>query len=225
MANKEISELTPASLPLDRSELVHVIQAGNSRKATIFDLGDRGFSTTATAAGTTTLTGSSNEKQYFTGTTTQTVALPVTSTLVLGQSFHITNNSTGIVTVNSSGGNAVQAVAPGATLEVVCILTTGTTAASWSANYQSANAFNSFQPIPTSSTNLPVGSVILAFLATGSVANNATIAGTSLVRIVINGTNGTLNGGAALSGTWTSIAGETLTSGTTSAGGYFVRTA
>lgn len=41
----------------------------------------RTYSTTATAAGTTTLTVSSNQLQFFTGTTTQTVALPVASTM------------------------------------------------------------------------------------------------------------------------------------------------
>lgn len=93
----------------------------------------RGFTTTATAAGTTTLTNTSTLYQLFTGTSTQTVVLPVTSTLAQGWSFHIVNNSTGNVTVNSSGGNAVIIVPPGTTAMVTCILTTGTTAASWEA--------------------------------------------------------------------------------------------
>src|SRR6185295_5390267 len=57
------------------------------------------YTTTATAAGTTTLTVASTAQQFFTGTSTQTVVLPVTSTLVLGQIFRIVNNSTGTVTV------------------------------------------------------------------------------------------------------------------------------
>lgn len=40
-----------------------------------------GFTTTATAAGTTTLTVSSTYNQVFTGGSTQTVVLPVASTL------------------------------------------------------------------------------------------------------------------------------------------------
>lgn len=91
-----------------------------------------GYETTATAAGTTTLTVASKGQQFFTGTSTQTVTLPVTSTLVLGQSYTITNNSTGAVTVNSSGSNLVTTIAAGSTAQVVCILTSGTTAASWS---------------------------------------------------------------------------------------------
>lgn len=99
-----------------------------------------GYTTTATAAGTTTLTVASTQQQYFTGSTTQTVVLPVTSTLVLGQKFEIVNNSTGIVTVQSSGANTVQAMASGSRLTVTCILTSGTTAASWSSNYTAVDA-------------------------------------------------------------------------------------
>jgi hypothetical protein len=91
----------------------------------------RGWTTTATAAGTTTLTNTSTTQQEFTGTTTQTVVLPVTSTLALGWAFEIINNSTGSLTVNSSGGNLVGTVTAGTTVSIVCRLTSGTTAASW----------------------------------------------------------------------------------------------
>ncbi len=94
-----------------------------------------GFLTTATAAGTTVLTVASANVQEFTGSTTQTVTLPVTSTLVAGQGFFIINNSSGVVTVNSSGGNLIQTMAAGTSLHVTCILTSGTTAASWQSSY------------------------------------------------------------------------------------------
>lgn len=90
-----------------------------------------GYTSTATAAGTTTLTNTSSYYQQFTGSTTQTVVLPVTSTLITGWTFHIVNNSTGNVTVNSSGGNQVIVVVPGTTAMVTCIGTTLTTAADW----------------------------------------------------------------------------------------------
>lgn len=90
-----------------------------------------GYTTTATAAGTTTLTVASARQQFFTGSTTQTVTLPVASTLVLGQRFEVINNSTGVVTVNSSGANLVYTLAPNEAVLVTCILTSGTTAASW----------------------------------------------------------------------------------------------
>jgi len=90
-----------------------------------------GYTTTATAAGTTTLTVSSNHQQLFTGTTTQTIVLPVTSTLVLGMSYSIENNSTGVLTVQSSGLNSITTIPAGITTLFTCILTSGTTAASW----------------------------------------------------------------------------------------------
>lgn len=94
-----------------------------------------GYSTTATAAGTTTLTASSNYLQFFTGTTTQIIVLPVASTMTLGQGFYIENLSTGNLTVNSSGGNLVATVIPGGTMLFTCVLTSGTTAASWDADW------------------------------------------------------------------------------------------
>ena len=150
-----------------------------------------GYATTATAAGTTTLTVSSRQQQYFTGSTTQTVVLPVTSTLVLGQSFTIVNNSTGVVTVQSSGGNTIQAMNANTQLIVTCILTSGTTAASWSALY-----------VINSPLTLPL-----------SLANGGTNAS-------LTASNGgifysTASAGAILSGTAT--AGQLLLSGATAA--------
>ena len=93
------------------------------------------YATTATTAATTTLTVASAYQQFFTGSTTQTVVLPVTSTLVLGQSFLVVNNSSGVVTVQSSGANTVTAMAAGTQAIFTCILTSGTTAASWNSDY------------------------------------------------------------------------------------------
>lgn len=94
-----------------------------------------GYTTTATAAGTTTLVVGSTEQQYFTGSTTQTVVLPVTSTLVLGQRFRIINNSTGVITVQSSGANNIILMPRGSESVFTCILTSGTGVASWSCSY------------------------------------------------------------------------------------------
>jgi len=92
-----------------------------------------GFTTTATAGTTTTLTSSSSYYQIFTGSTTQTIVLPVTSTLAQGWTFHICNNSTGNLSVQSSGANALITILPGTTAMCTVILTSGTTAASWEA--------------------------------------------------------------------------------------------
>lgn len=98
-----------------------------------------GYTTTATAAGTTTLLLASNNQQFFTGSTTQTVVLPVTSTLVLGLSYLIVNNSTGVLTVQSSGLNTITLIPAGAAVRCTCILITGTTAASWSFAFESSS--------------------------------------------------------------------------------------
>jgi hypothetical protein len=107
-----------------------------------------GYTTTATAAGTTTLTSASNNQQFFTGSTTQTVVLPVTSTLALGLSYLIVNNSTGVLTVQSSGANTITLVPAGATVRCTCILVTGTTAASWSFAFEGSSNIP-YKEIPT----------------------------------------------------------------------------
>lgn len=90
-----------------------------------------GYTTTVTSASPVTLTSSSTFYQFFTGSTAQTIVLPVTSTLATGWTFNIVNNSTADITVNSSGSNLVATCLPGTTLRLICILTSGTTAASW----------------------------------------------------------------------------------------------
>ena len=92
-----------------------------------------GFTTTATSAGTTTLTNTSSVYQLFTGSTTQTVQLPVTSTLQQGWFFHIVNNSTFNISVTSSGSNAVITVPPQTTTMCTCVATGGTSASDWEA--------------------------------------------------------------------------------------------
>ena len=93
------------------------------------------YTTIATAAGATTLTVGSSYLQFFTGITTQTVILPVASTLNNGHQFYIRNLSTGNITVQSSGLNIIRILGPNTRIILTCILNSGTTAASWSANY------------------------------------------------------------------------------------------
>jgi hypothetical protein len=125
-ANSDITSITGLTTPLT------IAQGGTGattlRAATIATLG---YTTTATAAGTTTLTATSTATQFFTGVTTQTVVLPLASTMTLGQQFTIHNNSTGALTINSSGANLVGTATANTTVVCTCILTSGTTAASW----------------------------------------------------------------------------------------------
>ncbi len=98
----------------------------------------KGFTSITSAAGTTTLTVSSNYFQQVVGSTTQTIQMPVTSTLNQGQSWQIINNSTGVVTVNSSGSNLIISLQPNTAAIVTCILTSGTTAASWTTSFSTS---------------------------------------------------------------------------------------
>lgn len=111
-----------------------------------------GRTSTATAAGTTTLTVASTQVQEFTGTTTQTVVLPVVSTLTIGTSYIINNLSTGVVTVQSSGANAIQAMQANSTLIVRSNAITGTGATVW--NVESY--------VPSASSQTGSGSLVRA---------------------------------------------------------------
>ena len=117
------------------------------------------YATTATSTTAVTLTVASAAQQYFTGNVNQTIILPVASTLVLGQSFTIVNNSRAIITVESSGANVVQAIDSGNYAIFTCILTSGTDATSWNVEYALStplvlNAL-SLAGNPTGGSNLP----------------------------------------------------------------------
>lgn len=130
--NSSGSNLVQTMAPGSSAEFTCIALTGTDAtpwRVTYADPGD--YTTTATAADTTTLTVSSTRQQYFTGSTTQTCVLPVVSTLRLGMGYRITNLSTGAITVNSSGGNLVYSLTAGQTIDVVCIAITGTDAASW----------------------------------------------------------------------------------------------
>jgi hypothetical protein len=94
-----------------------------------------GFTTTATAGATTTLTVNSTQIQAFTGTLAQTVTLPTTS-LPAGAQYTIINNSTGAVTVQSSGANTVVIMAAATEATFTALVATPTTAAHWEDTYQ-----------------------------------------------------------------------------------------
>jgi hypothetical protein len=125
-----------------------------------------GYTSTATASGTTTLTNTSSCYQQFTGTLTQTVVLPVTSTLIRGWTFHVVNNSTGNVTVNSSGGNQVIVVIPGTTAMVTCIGTTLTTAADWEAGLTDFSTYTGTGGVVLNTSPVIAGTLTTATVTT-----------------------------------------------------------
>ena len=124
-----------------------------------------GYNTTATSGGTLTLDVSSAAIQFFTGSSSHAVTLPVVSTLTLGRTFSLTNTGTGVISVNSSGGNLVAYIPPATTRQFICILITGTSAASWFASYD----------------NLPVG-VIYPYTGITAPAWGLFADGSSLAR-------------------------------------------
>jgi hypothetical protein len=127
-----------------------------------------GYTTTATAATTTTLTATSNRYQRFTGTTTQTIVLPVTSTLATGVTYEIENASTGNLTVNSSGGNLVITIIPGVSVQCMCIGTSLTTAADWDPEY------NEFAAITGTGSVVLATSPQISSLGVGTAASGTT---------------------------------------------------
>lgn len=124
-----------------------------------------GYTSTATAAGTTALTNTSTQYQLFTGVTTQTITLPTTLTgLSTGWTFHIVNNSTGNLTVNSFGGNLVATVIPQTTAMVTCINTSVNTAAAWEFGFTDFGSLTG-----TGATVLATGPTITAGVYSGTV--------------------------------------------------------
>lgn len=154
----------------------------------------QGYTTTATAAGTTTLTAASSFKQYFTGTTTQTVVMPDVTTLALGRSHEIINNSTGTVTVQSSGLNTITTIPSGISGVVTCIAITGATAASW--HYE----FASFDTITGS------GACVFATSPTLVTPNIGVATGTSFNSITALSSTTPVVAGTAAIGTATTVA-------------------
>ena len=90
-----------------------------------------GWTSTATAAGTTTLTVASTYYQRFTGSTTQTVVLPSATTMATGQGFVIDNDSSGNLTLQDGSAGALGIVVPGMAAYAFCE-NNSTTAGSWS---------------------------------------------------------------------------------------------
>lgn len=135
-----------------------------------------GYTSTITSGGTTTLTSSSTYQQYFTGSLNQTIVLPNVSTLSLGQSFLIVNNSTGTLTVNSSGNNTIGNIQQSSSAILTCIQITGTSSSSWNISLANTNNFvpayyNAYfnENISTTSTNLtPVSKLSISPTVSGT---------------------------------------------------------
>ena len=74
------------------------------------------YTSTVSSSGTLTLVNSSNYTQNISGTSPHTIVTPDATTMTAGMGYYITNNSTGVLTVNKNGGTLLQTVAAGQTL-------------------------------------------------------------------------------------------------------------
>lgn len=133
MADTKFTGLTAITNPLGNDILPIVDDPDGtplSRKIKVGDLIEGGFTTTATAGGTTTLTDASTKIQEFTGSSNQTVVLPNATTLSNGRTFTIHNNSTGILTINANGGTQVALIS-NLTSANIQLTNNGTAAGVW----------------------------------------------------------------------------------------------
>lgn len=91
------------------------------------------YQTTATSGSTTVLTATSGLRQFFTGSSNETVQLPDVTTLSLGFEFEVYSKTSGVITITSSGGNTVTTLSgDNGVAFLTCVLLTGTTETSWS---------------------------------------------------------------------------------------------
>ena len=119
--------------------------------------------TTATAAGTTTLTVADAKTQQFTGSSTQTLVLPNATTLQNGTQYYVMNRSTGAVTVNMNGGTLLQTLAA-SSFALFTLISNGTAAGTWDSAYSSGGGSGTVTTV----------SVVTANGFAGTVANAGT---------------------------------------------------
>lgn len=131
----------------------NVLSSAPSLTNPAIDSSTYGYATTATSAGTTALSSNSANRQFFTGSTTHTVTMPSTS-VVAGQWFTITNNSTGRVTINNSVGTALASIAYGQTVTLTAT-TSGPSTVTWDISWSGIKTSPFVKVIRTSAFNYP----------------------------------------------------------------------
>ena len=174
-----------------------------------------GYTTTVTSATPVVLTNTSTYNQVFTGSTAQTVTLPVTSTLQVGWGFRIINNNTSLaVTVQSSGGNTVATASAGIDMTVLCIATGGTTATDWDYAITGANSTTGTGNLVFSSNQTLTGTTNIQLLNVNGVNQNTVISPTGTSTVTISPVGAlTINPTAASTINNTSIGATTASTG------------
>ena len=164
------------------------------------------------AAGLTTLTVASTYYQLVNGSTTQTIKMPVVSTLPIYTSYRIDNTSSGNVTVESSGPNTIQIMVPGSSLYLTSIAITGTSAAVWQALYLIDSEVSAGITTIDGDTGSLTPSAGIVTISGGT--SGLTFAGASHT-LTLAGTLGTGNGGTGVTGASTGSGGVVLNSSPT----------
>jgi hypothetical protein len=173
-----------------------IVTSISGQTVTISSIGAGGYTSTPTAAGTTTLTSSSTANQFFTGTQTQTVKLPSTATLTLGQEFIITNNSTGAVTVQTSASGAITTI-PGGSQSTFTVASIS--AQTWESEFTGHNTQTGTGAVVLANSPTLVTPTLGAALATS--INGLTISSTTGTLTIANGKTLTANNTLTFTGT------------------------
>ena len=120
MADKEIDDLTAAGT-LDGTELAHVVQSGNSRKATTLVIAGLSMGPTITTSGTSYNLLNADKGKYnrFTSTSAKTLTVQPDATEALDQDgeWNIRNVGANNITITEGSGVTVN-VPTGGTLVV-----------------------------------------------------------------------------------------------------------
>lgn len=137
----------------------------------------QGYQTLVTSATTASITATSPFMTVFTGTVTQTVVLPITSTLAsiasgLTQQFNIINQTSATITVNSSSGNLVQTITAGNKCTFTCQSNSATDATGWIPTLITLNG--GVASVSNSDNSLTLSSTTGAIVASLNVNNSNT---------------------------------------------------
>jgi hypothetical protein len=168
----QIPELVEGAYPfsLAPNQAVELASSGGNWSVVSDAAALPALSTTVTAAAIVNMTSESTPIQVFTGTTTHTVKLPSTG-IVAGEQFTIINNSTGLVTMQTSTGAQIHILAPGTESILTALIATPTTAAHWEDSLLS--------------TTYAAGKLL-------TVNNSLTLAGTDATTMTFPNTNATI---------------------------------
>jgi hypothetical protein len=182
IGNTTGSSATPTAVPVSATPAASTVSMWDTNSNHGANAFIANTASVTTAGGTTTLTIASAQTQIFTGSTTQTVKLPTTSVLA-GQEYVLVNQSTGAVTVQSSGANTIATLAASTTGMFTPVVSTPTTAAHWVATVVAAGK------VPTFLNNLTLAGTDGKTL---TISNSLTFAGTDGTTMTFPGTSDTV---------------------------------